>query len=88
MPKLPVQIKKSVPISTPIPEKRPVLRMFECLMHLEQAKIQLDMVGITTGKYHVEMDKHRADARASLAELIRLYSEYWKSIVDLGDNNA
>lgn len=79
---------KSAPRPIPSPQRavlktgipRPTLRVFECLVHLEQAKEHLDKVGISVGEDPEETRNIRDALKEDLNRLLRIYQTYWKQI--------
>lgn len=72
-----------VPVTRPTePPKveQPVLRVFECLVHVEACIRNLDMVGIYVGPDREAMHATRTEAAASLLKLQELYKKYWKDV--------
>lgn len=88
---VPIPVKKvavTPPRPTPSPQRavlktgipRPTLRVFECLVHLEQAKAHLDKVGISVGDDPEETLRIREALQEDLNRLLRIYQMYWKQI--------
>lgn len=90
--KLPVKAK--IVKKEPTPERvtvkvsgiqRPVARMFECLVHAEQALKHIEQIGVFTGPDVEKMQEVKGEARNVCNELKALYRKYWKSIVLEGE---
>lgn len=60
--------------------ERPVLRMFECLVHVENAQRELMQSAIYSGPDVSAMKEHHLNASYHLEALRALYEKYWRSI--------
>lgn len=83
------QLKKVNVAPLKVEMERPVLRMFECLVHAEQAKAHLDQIGVYSGPDSEEMGNLARELRAKVEELRVLYRAYWKQVqIQTEKNNA
>ena len=68
--------KITVKVSVP----RPIFRVFECLVHLEQAKFHLNQVGISIGEDPEVTFRIKEALEIDLVRLVKIYRTYWRQI--------
>lgn len=71
-------VERTAPLKTTL--ERPVLRAFECLVHLEVAKAALDKVGIFLGEDAERQQALKAQILEDLNQLHLTYKQYWKRV--------
>lgn len=82
---MPKPVKKSEPVEKPkeVEKSRIVFRLFECLVHLENAGLEVSKVGIFLGDEN-GMRGRLAAVKQELASLTETYKKLWAEMQQKG----